>query len=201
MRFLFTILSYAALAWIAAFVWFFVQIPTAPLPESRKADAIIVLTGGQERIARGLSMLAEGAAPVLFISGVDERLSVARLLSTGASEETQQKIRDIGGEVVLDHYSRSTVSNADQSAAFIKKRGIKSIRLVTANYHMKRALHEFREANPGLSILPDPVFPPGFQRELWWRDDNSRRLIFSEFYKYVAIVMRDAARPAERAHE
>lgn len=202
MRFLLTSLVYAMLAWLVTFGWFIAQIPAEPLPETTKAEAIVVLTGGQGRVEHGLSMLAAGAAPVLFISGVGERTSQQQILEVSASPETRQRILEAGGEIVLDRFARSTVSNADQSASFIRERGIHSIRLVTANYHMKRALHEFREASPSLTIMPDPVFPEGFRLSGWWEHDNTRRLLFSEFYKYLAVLLRDAIRPRESAsHE
>lgn len=197
MRALLLFVFYGSLAWALALGWFIARIPTEPLPETAKADAIIVLTGGSGRVEHGLSMLASGAAPVLFISGVGERTTEAKILDTSASQATRERIYERGAEIVLDRYSRSTVSNAGQSAEFIAKRGIASIRLVTADYHMKRALHEFRQANKELTILPDPVFPDGFRRDAWWKHDNTRRLLFSEFYKYIAIVVRDAIRPAK----
>lgn len=200
MRLILTLVIYGALAWLAALAWFIAHIPTTPLDQNAHAEAIVVLTGGQGRVEHGLSMLAAGTAPVLFISGVGEHTTEAQILETNADQKTREKIYETGGEIVLDHVARSTVANADQSGEFIRKRGIHSIRLITANYHMKRALHEFRETNRGLTILPDPVFPEGFQLNEWWQHDNTRRLLFSEFYKYIAVVLRDAIRPDE-THE
>jgi hypothetical protein len=60
---------------------------------------------------------------------------------------------------------------------------------------MKRSLREFRTANPDLKIYADPVFPEGFKRNEWWEHENTRRLVFSEFYKYWAVLLRDTVRP------
>lgn len=185
----------SAIAWSLALVWFVNSMPVDAAATQEKTEAIIVLTGGQGRVERGLEVLAGGAAPVLFISGVGEDASVDEILHEHATASLRKRIASSGGEIVLDHVARSTLSNADQSAAFIKKRKISSIRLVTATYHMRRSVHEFRMANPEVSILADPVLPDGFRQDKWWVHDNTRRLVFSEFYKYFAVVLRDMVRP------
>ena len=197
MRSVLSLLMFAIMLWLLALGWFVGAMPTTPLPADEKADAIIVLTGGSERVEHGLAMLAEQVAPVLFISGVGEDATEAEILDAHTSQETREKIYESGGEIVLDHIARSTVSNADQSREFIKTRGIKTIRLVTADYHMRRALLEFRLANPDLTILADPVFPARFRREAWWQHDNSRRPMLSEFYKYYIVLLREVVRPTE----
>ncbi len=184
------------IAWSVALVWFLHSMPTEQLPATRKAEALVVLTGGTGRVEHGFAMLAEGAAPLLFISGVGERVSEAQMLAEHASLPIRKRITEIAPEIVLDHVARSTVSNADQSVAFLAKRNIHRIRLITANYHMKRSLHEFRAANPDLEIIPDPVYPEGFERDTWWMHENTRRLVFSEFYKYFAVLLRDTLRPS-----
>lgn len=196
MRFFLRSLLLLVLAWVLALAWFVLSMPREGLPGDTKTDAIIVLTGGSVRVERGLELLAEGAAPVLFISGVGEHATEAELIDVHASDAVREKIYESGGEIVLDHASRSTLRNANESATFIASRQLKSVRLVTADYHMKRALYELRVANPGVDILPDPVFPEGFKRSHWWRDDTTRHLLFSEFYKYWAVRLRDAVRPS-----
>jgi uncharacterized SAM-binding protein YcdF (DUF218 family) len=195
MRFLLSILMFAAIAWAVALAWFLASMPNTGLDASQKADAIIVLTGGADRVEHGFEMLAEGAAPVLFISGVGEHVTKNQMLAEHASAEIRSKIAANEGEIMLDHIARSTVSNANESAEFIRERGIKTIRLVTASYHMLRSIAEFKSASPGLTIYADPVFPENFRRDNWWQHENTRRLVFSEFYKYWAVVLRDVLRP------
>lgn len=199
MRFLLTILTLAAVLWAGALVWFVNAMPSQALPPEDKVEALVVLTGGQGRVEHGLAMLAEGAAPVLLISGVGEHVTEEEILNEHATDEIRNRIYEHGGEIVLDHIARSTVSNADQSAAFIRERNIHSIRLITASYHMKRSIQEFRVASPDIEILPDPVFPEGFRRDQWWEHENTRRLVFSEFYKYFAVLLRNAVRPVNQA--
>jgi uncharacterized SAM-binding protein YcdF (DUF218 family) len=181
--------------WSLALGWFVATLPREALPATQSAEAIVILTGGSGRVEHGLRMLAAGAAPLAYISGVGANATEDDLLNTHATGETRDRIYERGGEIVLDHVARSTVSNADQATSFLKARGIQTVRLVTADYHMRRSLYEFRTAMPELTVLSDPVFPENFEREYWWEHENSRRLVFSEFYKYYAVLIRDWIRP------
>lgn len=184
--------------WAISLAWFVYSMPSQSASPSAKSEAIVVLTGGQGRVEHGIDMLALGAAPVLFISGVGEHVTVEQLLLEHADAKTRDQLMHADVDIVLDHVARSTVSNADQTANFLREKNITNIRLVTASYHMKRSMHEFKAVLPDIKILPDAVFPDGFQREGWWGHENTRRLIFSEFYKYWVVVVRDWLKPAEQ---
>jgi uncharacterized SAM-binding protein YcdF (DUF218 family) len=179
-----------AIVWSGAIAWFVHHMPTRTLAPTEKADAIVVLTGGKGRVEHGLSMLAQGAAPVLFISGVGKDVTRERIISEHTNADLREKLAAMEPEIILDYVARSTESNAGQTARFMRDRGIRRIRLVTANYHMKRSILEFSTASPDVAILPDPVFPTGFRRDEWWEHKNTRRLMFSEFYKYFAARLR-----------
>ncbi len=186
----------SAILWSAALAWFVHTMPAQNDVADTNVGALVVLTGGEDRVEYGLTMLADGMAPVLFISGVGAKATEEEMLSSHATANVRERIYEAGAEIILDHEAKSTVSNADQAANFIRKRGITTIRLITANYHMKRSMREFRNAIPEITILADPVFPSGFRRDEWWQHENTRRLVFSEFHKYFAVLLRDWIRPA-----
>src|SRR5262249_10925921 len=97
------------------------------------------------------------------------------------------------GELVLGYLASSTQSNASEVAAFAAARELHTIRLITSHYHMPRSLLEFRAAMPDVAILPDPVFPDG-EREAWWQQEASHKLVLSEFHKYLAAWARTLCR-------
>ena len=196
MRFILTVLTLAAIAYCSALAWFITTIPGTPAPITQKAPVLVVLTGGYARIEHGLELLADKEAPVLFISGVDDHVAMQRILRDYADADLRGRVYASGGEIVIDH-AHSTVSNAEQTDAFLKKRHFTTIRLITANYHMRRALHEFHNVMPDVTIIPDPVSPKEFQRNNWWTNDIARRVIFGEFHKYMAVLVRDWLRPNE----
>ena len=52
--------------WLAGLSWFIAQVPRGPSSDPRSADAIVVLTGGSNRLEYGLQLLAEGKGKKLF---------------------------------------------------------------------------------------------------------------------------------------
>ncbi len=175
-----------AVFWLAAFAHFLQQMPSARQGDSVSTNAIVVLTGGQLRIAYGFELLEKGKAQQLFITGVGDNLGLNQLLAShGATDDLRALANDGTVRIALDYSADSTHGNAEQTAKWAKAHSIRSLRMVTANYHIPRSLIEFRRAMPELEIIPDPVFPEPFDRPGWWRHPAGLRLVLSEFHKYL----------------
>ena len=69
---------------------------------------------------------------------------------------------------VLGHEAINTLGNAHETAQWIRSQGFRSLRLVTAWYHMPRSLLEFDRAMPEIDIVAHPVFPEQVKQERWW---------------------------------
>jgi len=181
------VLVVAAVLWTAGLVWFSARIPRAVAAPERRTDAIVVLTGGAERLRTGLDLLAQGRARKLFISGVYRGVEVAEILRLwrAAPEELDCCI-------ALGHKAADTAGNARETAAWMAAEGFRSLRLVTAAYHMPRSLVEFRRAMPGIEIVPHPVFPKTVHLDDWWRWPGTAGLLAREFNKYLASSLRAA---------
>lgn len=192
MRILFGFLFFLGFAWCLALALFVHAMPSQSTSANVKTDAIVVLTGGNARVERGFDMLAKGAAPVLLVSGVGKSVTLQEMLAAHASEETRRQINERNTSIVFDYVAQTTQSNASEAAKFVRERGFESIRLITAHYHMPRSMAEMHAALPEVKIVPDPVFPSGFQRDQWWRHKNSRDLVLSEFHKMIAVKLRVA---------
>lgn len=188
MRKLLLMLCALPLLWMAAFTLFVQTLPVKRAGMVR-TDVIIVLTGGNGRVEQGLEALADGVAPVLFVSGVGRKVTLQELIAAHTSPQTQAAIARRHPHIILDYVASTTQSNASEAAAFVAKQNIRSVRLVTAHYHMPRSLTEFRAAMPGVAIVPDPVVPNNFHRNDWWRDDATRSLMIGEFHKYLAATV------------
>lgn len=187
-RLVFTLLL-VALAWLAGLIGFAESIPRDPgtPPSSRNTDAIVVLTGGPARLKAGLAELEAGRARKLFVSGVNPRVELNELLRAAGSAATIPE-----SAIALGYSADSTVGNAAETRQWMEREGYRSLRLVTASYHMRRSLLEFRRTMPDIEIVPHPVFPETFMRDAWWAWPGTLSLIVSEYHKYVAVRVREA---------
>ncbi len=179
-----------SLVWFAGLVWFAQTIPRDPpaagTPEAeRHTDAIVVLTGGSERLAVGLELLAAGRASKLFVSGVYHSVDVRALLRA-----TRQKPAEAECCIVLGYAADNTVGNAAETATWIRAEHFTSLRLVTANYHLRRSLLEFRQVLPDVTIVPHPVAPANVRIADWWLWRNTTGLIIIEYDKYLVALIR-----------
>jgi len=148
----------------------------ATLPE--RADGIVVLTGGADRVAAGLHLLVEGRAPALLISGVPHRTDLDAL-ARGDRLDT----RGLAGRVALGHEAQTTRGNAAETAAWARQLGAHSLIVVTAGYHMPRALLEIGRALPGVVLRPAPVQSPVLRGAT---GPAALRLLAAEFDKWLA---------------
>jgi uncharacterized SAM-binding protein YcdF (DUF218 family) len=145
------IIAIAGLLWAGGFILFAVTLPRPA--DDRETDAIVVLTGAQGRIPRGLAMLEAGRAQRLLISGVDQSVKPAELaLAQNAPLRLFACCVDLGREAV------DTRSNGAETARWIAEHDYKSVRFVTSDWHMRRARLELeRSLGPGVTIVADAV--------------------------------------------
>lgn len=162
-----------------------------PAPPPPAADGIVALTGGADRIDEALHLLATGRAPLLLISGVGRGLDLADLVRH--QPLTAAPIAPMTGRITLGRTATSTWGNAAETAAWAHAHGMGSLIVVTAGYHMPRALLEIGRALPGVRLYPVPVQPPAMRGVMEWA---TVRLMASEFDKYLAVRLGLVHRPA-----
>jgi len=176
-------------AWLAGLVWFVSALPVRVEDATRTTQAIVVLTGGGGRIAEGLDLLAANRAKKLFISGVGAAVDMQEILRV-----SQRPQADITCCVALGYEADSTYGNAIETAGWMRDNGLRSLRLVTAAYHMPRSLLQFRRAMPEMEIIPNPVFSANFHPDDWLRWSGNASVIVTEYSKYlVALVINRGA--------
>lgn len=188
-RLLHLMLALAA-AWFFGFLLFIASIPTDVADRDTKTDAVVVLTGGGGRLGEGFDLLSRGLAPRLYISGVAEGVKLEDLIKNVA--ETGGHLPDEAALkccVSIDR-AQNTTGNAIASTQWFAEQHIQSIRLVTANYHMNRSLLEFRRAKSGLTVVPNPVFPPEVRDPMWFLKPRILLVLGNEYYKYLGASLR-----------
>jgi uncharacterized SAM-binding protein YcdF (DUF218 family) len=139
------------LLWALGFALFAVTL-AQPL-EGRTTDAIVVPTGGPGRITRGIELMGRKQAKRMLITGVARDVRPIELaIANDAPPALFACCIDLGRAAV------DTRSNGLETAHWIERRGFKSVRLVTTDWHMARAHYELRSAlGPDIEIVDDAV--------------------------------------------
>lgn len=144
--------AFVVLIWLFGFLWFAVALP-GPMPADTRTDAIIVLTGSSGRIEHALKVLERGNAPNLLVSGVDREVRPREFAAQFKVPAHLMKCC-----VTLGYRAYDTRSNAIEAAQWATEHGAKSVRLVTADWHMRRAaLETAREFPEGVRLQRDGV--------------------------------------------
>lgn len=183
-----TIVSTIALAFVGAaagFVAFLSQLRGAEIAPSRKADGIVVLTGGSSRVSDAMELLAAGYGRRLLISGVHPTSTASDISRTLPENQSFMTCC-----VDLDRTALSTRGNAAEARRWAEGRRFKSLIVVTSNYHMPRALVEFSHAMPQTALIPFAVVGDKWREEPWWISAPTLRLLLLEYVKYIAAELR-----------
>lgn len=169
--------------WSGGLFRFADALPATLGQPDRTSDAIVVLTGGSGRLDEGLRLLHEGRAKTLFISGVYKGTDIKSLL------EAYRQQPDLDCCVAIG-YAEDTIDNALETAQWAKSNAVTSLHLVTSAYHMPRAVLEFRNAMPGVTVHPHPVFTANVKQEDWWAWPGTSALIVGEYNKFLLAWTR-----------
>jgi len=143
------------LAWSVGFVWFLQVTTRPPAPPPTRADGIVALTGGAGRVELALRLLAANEADKLLVSGIGANTDLPTLGRLAGMD-----LVPLAWRITLGRQATSTRGNAMETAAWAAQNGVRSIIVVTASYHMPRALVELRHALPEATLFPLPVQPP-----------------------------------------
>ncbi len=185
----FFLIGLALALWLAGLSLFVAQVgqynEPAEVAAFPSADAIVVLTGGSERLEAGLSLLRAGKGRKLLISGVYPGVGLDRIL---AGMDVPDALRDCC--ISLGYAADNTLGNAAETRAFMEKEGFRSLCLVTANYHMPRSYLFFRRKMPDIDILPYPVSPDIVSLPDWWLRPGTASLLAGEYNKYLYARLR-----------
>lgn len=144
-------LSLLGLVWALGFVWFAVALPQPAGAE--RTDAIVVPTGSGGRIERGIALLREGAADQMLVTGVDMDVRPQEFM---AEYGVDGRLMDCC--ITLGFSALDTRGNARETAQWVEQRDYATLRLVTADWHMRRTAVELGERLPeGVTVLRDAV--------------------------------------------
>ena len=162
------------------FLYFADSITTLKPPLDPKADAIVVLTGGYQRIDQAIELLRSGAGNRLLISGAHPtttRLQIAK--PTQTPTDLFNFCVDIGYDAI------DTIGNAQETVKWIHAKGYHHVLVVTNNYHMPRSIAELRYVDPQTDFIPYPVVNSDLKTKAWFTDPNAMRTMLIEYAKVL----------------
>ena len=178
-RVLIAIVCLSALMIILGFVKFMWEIST-PIDHKQlgKADAVVVLTGSNDRIRPGFELLQQGLAKRLLVSGVHHSTSDTSIQrAAGAQNDLFECCVDI------DRLALDTIGNATYTARWVKQNKFNKLIIVTSNYHMPRSLMLMQMAMPAAQLTAAPVHTLDGK---FLSDPGVARVLMVEYAKYVA---------------
>lgn len=167
----------------------------------QQVDALIVLSGGMDRIVEAAEVYRGGYAPLIVLTTEPPDPTQVFLRSRGIPSETSLELSrrvlqalgvDPMAVVTLDEVVRSTADEARVVTRWARGRPIRSIMLVTSPFHTARArltfLHAFRDQ--GVTVLARPSTLDPFRSDSWWRSRRTLRDGIFEFQKllYYRVV-------------
>ena len=158
--------------------------PEPPQP----ADGVVALTGPSAlRIAAAMKLLEDGKARRLLVSGVNRMASRADIRSVArAPGRLYDCCVDLGFSAV------DTIGNAREAAAWARHNNFRSLIVVTADYHMPRAILELKGALPEGRFQAYPVATDELDARQWWKSGWGARRMVVEYCKYLVILGRES---------
>jgi uncharacterized SAM-binding protein YcdF (DUF218 family) len=163
-------LAFLLLLYALGFVLFAFTLGTPAPPSARSTDAVVVLTGGAGRIEHAIEVLVAGKAKRLLVAGADPSVTKADIARRiGKHDKLIRCCVDLGSESV------DTRSNAEEAQRWLQQRNFRSLRLITSDWHMRRARYEFSKLlGPRYRVQQDAV-----------RSEPGLLTLFGEYNKYV----------------
>jgi uncharacterized SAM-binding protein YcdF (DUF218 family) len=180
MRAFLLVILLSLFAYVGGFLVFLATLPRAPADP--RADGIVALTGGDARLDTAVALLEHGVAKRLLISGVDMQTNKETLGHMAEGGPRFACCADIG------YVAEDTHGNAEEAAEWAHENDFHSLLIVTARYHMPRALREFAVVMPNETLIAYPVENDSIAVKDWWRHPNTALLLQREYAKYLASV-------------
>ena len=162
--------SFVVLLYAVGFVVFAFTLGRPAPANTGSTDAAVVLTGGSGRIEHAVEVVRDGKAKRLLVAGADPSVTKADLTRRiPGSGKLIKCCVDLGSESV------DTRTNAEEAQRWLAQHRFQSVRLITSDWHMRRARYEFEKVlGSRYRLVTDGV-----------RTEPSFLTLFGEYNKYV----------------
>jgi uncharacterized SAM-binding protein YcdF (DUF218 family) len=171
------VLAVLVALYVGGFILFAATLPGTP-SGPLKADGIVALTGGGERLDAAVALLEHGVGKRLLISGANKTATREDIRNLSAGGARFDCCADIGYD------AEDTSGNAEEAANWAAEHHFRSLIVVTAAYHMPRSLRVFASMMPHVRLIPYPVENESFAG--WLTNPRKLSLLHFEYVKYLA---------------
>lgn len=142
-----------------------------------KSDVIIVLSGGDGRLEKGVQLYKEGYAPYL-------------LLSNGSVENLYKRALELGvpnDSILMEIKSDSTLDNAVFSKEIMQYLQLESAIVVSSHSHMRRVkvLYDKMFRNSDIRLTYVAGVMDEYTPKRWWEEEANRNITLREYIKLV----------------
>ena len=157
-----------------------------------KSPNIVILTGGANRIKDGLKIIqdfknSKNINYKILVSGTGMGFTKSSLKKKLGPNFNSQLIQCC---IDLDGVSKNTLTNASETFKWANKNDIKEFILITSNYHMPRAILEFKNVMPNLKIYTYAITPKKHNIKNWLSSYQTFSLVFTEYCKFIIAGLR-----------
>ncbi len=145
---------------------------------------LIVLTGGNHRVKKTLSIFFKIKNPdkKLFISGVGPGFN--KNILKHLTKQYKNNLKIVECCITFEDVSKNTYSNAKESLKWVQSQNISTFILLTSNYHMPRAILEFKNVFIDYEIKPYVLIDTNNK---WYMNLIN---FISEYFKFKVAFVR-----------
>ncbi|MFZ7942315.1 MULTISPECIES: YdcF family protein [Bacillaceae] len=143
--------------------------------EPKEADAIVVLSGGEGRLEKGMELY---------------KLGIARniILSNGLADGLWERAGSLVPEesLVLESKADSTYESAVYVKDIMKKKNYHSAIIISSDFHMRRVKYNFdrvfKDDDPALTYVASET---SYNQMAWWMSKRNIGITVSEYVKII----------------
>lgn len=182
LKVLFYFTLFCIFLWHVGFIYFFFTLP--PHDNShRDVDAVVIFTGGDNRIKQGFKLYKLSRAKKILISGVGKGVT---------KDNFKSLLREYNIEpqnLILGKLATNTEGNAMETEIFMRLNEFESMYLVTSSYHIYRSMLFLDEAMPDISVYPYPIYSKEFHSNYRFSSIVAILKAYVEYNKLVATYI------------
>ncbi|WP_051475731.1 YdcF family protein [Bacillus sp. J37] len=148
--------------------------------DPKKSDVIIVLSGYEGRLEKGIDLFNRGFGEYLILTNSDY-FNEEKLLKSGIPMD----------KIIYEQDADSTYTNATLTKNIMLDHKFDSAIIVTSEFHTSRSKYIFNKVYKDLETDLTYVASKNdfFNSRYWWDNEKSRYVVWSEYTKWLGYLL------------